>query len=54
MSIGILMRRPEGKRKLGRHGHMWEDNIKMILVGWDRMAWTCLILLSIRTSGGLL
>ena len=30
------MRRTEGKRRLGKPRHMWEDNIKMNLqeVGW--------------------
>jgi hypothetical protein len=27
----ILVGKPEGKRPLGRHRHMWEDNIKWIL-----------------------
>jgi hypothetical protein len=32
----ILMRKPEGRRLLGRPGPRWEDNIKMNLreVGW--------------------
>jgi hypothetical protein len=25
----VLVGRPEGKRKLGRHKYRWEDNIKM-------------------------
>jgi hypothetical protein len=25
----ILFRRPEGKRPLGRSGHVWVDNIKL-------------------------
>jgi hypothetical protein len=25
----VLVRRPEGKRPLGRPRHMWEDNIKL-------------------------
>jgi hypothetical protein len=31
-----LVRKPEGKRPLGRPRHRWEDNIKMALqkVGW--------------------
>ena len=35
------MRRPEGKKPLGRHRHRWEDNIKMDLqeVGWGGMDW---------------
>jgi hypothetical protein len=33
----ILVRRPEGRRPLGRPRRRWEDNIKMDLqaVGWD-------------------
>jgi hypothetical protein len=33
----ILVRRPEGKRPLGRPRRRWEDNIKMDLqeMGWD-------------------
>jgi len=35
------VRRPEGKKPLGRHRHRWEDNIKMDLqeVGWGMMDW---------------
>ena len=29
------MRKPEGKRPLGRPGHRWEDNIKWIFIKWD-------------------
>jgi len=25
----VLVRRPKGKRPLGRHRHRWKDNIKM-------------------------
>jgi hypothetical protein len=28
------MRKPEGKRELGRFRHRWEDNIKMDLREW--------------------
>ena len=36
------MRKPEGKRTLGRSGHRWEDNIKLDLqeVGCGGMDWT--------------
>ena len=27
----VLVRKPEGKRPLGRHRHRWEDNIKLDL-----------------------
>jgi hypothetical protein len=32
----ILVRKPEGKRKLGRRRHKWEHNIKMDIreMGW--------------------
>jgi hypothetical protein len=50
----ILVRRPEGRRPLGRPRHRWEDNIKMDLqeVGWgmdwidlaqDRDRWRALV-----------
>jgi hypothetical protein len=34
--IGFLMRKPEGKRPLGRTRHRWEDGIRMDLrkIGW--------------------
>jgi hypothetical protein len=50
----ILVRRPDGRRPLGRPRRRWEDNIKMDLqeVGWG--AWTVLIWLRIGTGGGLL
>jgi hypothetical protein len=37
----ILVRRPEGRRPLGRPRRGWEDNIKMALqeVGWGSMDW---------------
>jgi hypothetical protein len=37
----FLVRRPEGKRPLGRPRCRWEDNIKMDLqeVGWRNMDW---------------
>jgi hypothetical protein len=35
----VLVRKPEGKRPLGRHRRRWEDNIKMYLqaVGCEGM-----------------
>jgi hypothetical protein len=47
-----LVRRPEGKRLLGRPGLRWKDNIKIYLQngGWE--AWTALIWLWIVTGGG--
>jgi hypothetical protein len=37
----VLVGKPEGKRPLGRPGHRWEDNIKMVLqeVGRGGMDW---------------
>jgi hypothetical protein len=41
----ILMRKPEGKRPLGRPRHRWEDNIKMDVrvIGWGDMDWIYMI-----------
>jgi len=49
----VLVKKPEGKRPLGRWGHRWEDNIKIDLqeVGWkvwidlvhDRNRWQALM-----------
>jgi len=50
----VLVRKPDGKRPLGRPMHRWEDNIKMDLqeVGWgmdwidlaqDRDRWRVLV-----------
>jgi hypothetical protein len=40
-ACGTLVDRLEGKRLLRRHGHRWEENIKMDLqeVGWAGMDW---------------
>jgi hypothetical protein len=37
----LLMRKPEGKRPLGRPRHRWVDNIRMDLgvVGWGDVDW---------------
>jgi hypothetical protein len=37
----ILVRKPEGKRPLGRPRHTWVDDIKIDLreIGWDGMDW---------------
>jgi len=48
----VLVRRPEGKRLLGRHRHRWEDNIKMDLIEIGTQAWTELIWLRIGTGVG--
>jgi hypothetical protein len=44
MYVGIykvLVRKPEGKRTLGRPRSKWKDNIKMDLQdeGWTRLIW---------------
>jgi hypothetical protein len=40
----VLMRKPEGKRPLGRRRRRWKGNIKMDLqeVGWRVMDWIAL------------
>ena len=42
--FGVLVEKPEGKRRLGSPRHRWEDNIKMILqeVGCGGMDWNAL------------
>jgi hypothetical protein len=37
----ILMKKPEGKRSLGRPRRRWEDNIRMDLreIGWGGTDW---------------
>jgi len=37
----VLVGRPEGKRRLGKPGRKWKDNIKMYLLemGWGGMDW---------------
>jgi hypothetical protein len=50
----ILVRKPEGKRPLGRPRRRWVGNIKYILERQDGMVRTESIWLRIRNSGGLL
>jgi hypothetical protein len=40
-----LVRKPEGKRPLGRPGCRWEDNIRMDLpeIGWEGVDWIWLM-----------
>jgi hypothetical protein len=40
----VFVKRPEGKKPLGRPRHRWEENIKMNLmeVGWGGMDWIAL------------
>jgi hypothetical protein len=49
-----LVRKPEGKRPLGRTRYRWEDNIRMDLrkLGWEDVEWMHLV--QDRESGGLL
>jgi hypothetical protein len=37
----LLVRKPEGKRPLGRPRYRWVDNIRMYLaeIGWGDMDW---------------
>jgi hypothetical protein len=37
----VLMRKPEGKRSLGRPRRIWEDGIRMDLreIGWGSVQW---------------
>jgi hypothetical protein len=49
----VLVEKPEGKRSLGRHRRRREDKIKMYFKEQDGTAWTVLIQLITRTSGGL-
>jgi hypothetical protein len=48
----ILVGKPEGKRRLGRPRHRWEDNIKMIFRKSDVGVWTGLSWIRIGIGGG--
>jgi len=48
----ILVRKPEGKRPLGRPRRRWEDNIKLNLREVGCGVWTLLSWLRILTGGG--
>jgi hypothetical protein len=50
----LLVRKPEGKRPLGRPRRRWIDNIKMDLLDIDWVLWTGLVWLRICTDGDLL
>jgi hypothetical protein len=50
----VLVRKPEGKRPLGRPRRRWEDGIKMDLREIDRGVWSGFTWLRIGNSGGLL
>jgi len=47
----VLVRKPEGKRPLGRHRLRWEDNIKMDLQEVEYGVWTGWSWLRIGTGG---
>ena len=50
----VLVKKPEGKRPLGKPSRRWEDNIKLDIqeLGWR--TWTGLIWLRTGTGCGLL
>jgi len=41
----VLVRKPEGKRPLGRHRRRWEDNVRLDLreIGWEDLDWMHLV-----------
>jgi len=47
----VLVRKPEGKKPLGKPRLRWEDNSKWIFRKWDVEEWTGSIRLRIRTGG---
>jgi len=48
------VRKPEGKRPLGRPRRRWVDNIRMDLRRWDVVIWTGLGWPRIEAGGGCL
>jgi hypothetical protein len=50
----VLVRKPEGKRQLGRPRHRWEDNIRMDFQEVGCGGWTGLGWLRIEAGGGQL
>jgi hypothetical protein len=50
----VLVRKPEGKRPLGRPRHRWEDGLRMDLREFCWRVWSGFKWPRIRTSGGLL
>jgi hypothetical protein len=49
-ACNILVRKPEGKRPLGRPSHRWEDNIRMDLREIERKILAGFIWLKVGTS----
>jgi hypothetical protein len=49
----LLVRKPEGRRPLGRPRCSWVDNIKMDLIEIE-VVWTVLVWFKISTGGELL
>jgi hypothetical protein len=54
-ACSILVRKPEGKRQLGRNRRRWEENIRLNLreIGWGKCG-LGFISFRIGTSGGIL
>jgi len=50
----VLVRKPEGRRPLGRPRRRWADNIRTISRRWDVCIWTGLGWPRIETGGGRL
>jgi hypothetical protein len=50
----LLVRKPEGKRPLGRQRRRWWIILREILERWDGVMWTGFVWLRIRTGGELL
>jgi hypothetical protein len=48
----VLVKKPDGKRLLGRPRHRWKYNIKIIIRKWKMGAWTGLIRHRIGTDSG--
>ena len=47
-----LVRKPEGKRQIGRLRRRWEDNIMMDFRKWDVGVWTGSSWIRIGAGGG--
>jgi len=48
----VLVRKPEGKRPLGRPRHRWGNNIRWIFKKWFVGVWTGSSWFGLGTSGG--